>query len=320
MLGTERVKSARTLADVFSAEDFREISRLLRRATRQGVITRQIELEMGGRRVSIALTISSVRAPHGPVGTLLVLEDLSELLRAQRATAWQEVAQRIAHEIKNPLTPIQLSTDRIRRLIERAAPNAVSEDLVNAVGDSAALVSREVETLKHLVDEFATLARFPASRPEPSALNPIVEKALDIFDGRLDGITLYRDLAPDLPLVQADGEQLKRAVVNLIDNAAEALERSALKEIRVRTGHDTERDVVELVVADSGPGIPPEAKERLFLPFFSTKRRGTGLGLAIVSRIVSEHNGTIRVEENSPSGTRFVIELPVDRATAIAEL
>ena len=319
MLGPEKVKSARTLADLFSPEDAREVSRLLRRAARQGVITRQIELEVAGRRVSIALTISSVRAPHGPVGTLLVLEDLSELLRAQKATAWQEVAQRIAHEIKNPLTPIQLSTDRIRRLIERAAPNVVSEDLVNAVTESASLVSREVETLKHLVDEFGSLARFPASRPVPSPLNPIVEKALNIFDGRLDGITLYRDLAPDLPPVQADAEQLKRAVVNLIDNAAEALERSALKEIRVRTGLDAERDVVELVVADSGPGIPPEAKERLFLPFFSTKRRGTGLGLAIVSRIVAEHNGTIRVEENQPTGTRFVIELPADRATASSE-
>ena len=319
MLGREKTRSARVLADLFSPEDFREISRLLRRAARQGVITRQIELEMRGRRVSIALTISSVRAAHGPVGTLLVLEDLSELLRAQKASAWQEVAQRIAHEIKNPLTPIQLSTDRIRRLIERAAPNAVSQELVSAVAESASLVSREVETLKHLVDEFANLARFPASRPVSSPLNAIVENALNIFDGRLDGITLRRDLASDLPPVQADAEQLKRAVVNLIDNAAEALERSALKEIRVRTAFDVEREVVELTVSDSGPGIPPEAKERLFLPFFSTKRRGTGLGLAIVSRIVSEHNGTIRVEENHPTGTRFVIELPVERASGTTE-
>jgi two-component system nitrogen regulation sensor histidine kinase NtrY len=320
MLGREKAKSARVLADLFPPEDFREISRLLRRAARQGVITRQIELEMRGRRASIALTISSVRAPHGPVGTLLVLEDLSELLRAQKASAWQEVAQRIAHEIKNPLTPIQLSTDRIRRLIDRAAPNAVPQELVSAVAESASLVSREVGTLKHLVDEFASLARFPASRPVPSPLNTIIENALNMFDGRLDGITLRRDLASDLPPVQADAEQLKRAVVNLIDNAAEALERSALKEIRVRTAFDVERDVVELTVSDSGPGIPPEAKERLFLPFFSTKRRGTGLGLAIVSRIVSEHNGTIRVEENHPTGTRFVIELPVDRAAAPAAL
>jgi nitrogen fixation/metabolism regulation signal transduction histidine kinase len=278
-------------------------------------------LDFGKRRAFVALTISSIRASHGTVGSVLVLEDLSELLRAQKVAAWQEVAQRIAHEIKNPLTPIQLSTERIARLIERASPQALSQDLVDAVAQSTTLVSREVESLKALVDEFANLARFPASRPVPARLNPIVENALNVFDGRLHGIALHCELAPDLPLVQADPEQLKRAVVNLIDNAAEALEHSALKEIWIRTALDSERDVVELMVADSGPGLAPDAKERLFLPFFSTKRRGTGLGLAIVSRIVSEHNGAIRVEENQPTGTRFVIELPVDRAaTTNAEL
>ncbi len=320
MFGLEAVKSARTLADLFSAEDAREISRLFRRAARQGAVTRQIDLDVGKRRVSVALTVSSVRTRQGTVGLLLVLEDLTELLRAQKAAAWQEVAQRIAHEIKNPLTPIQLSTDRIHRLIERAGPHALSQDLVNAVAESAALVGREVETLKTLVDEFSSLARFPASRPVLTSLNPIVETALNVFDGRLDGITLHRELAPDLPAVQADLDQLKRAVVNLVDNAAEAVEKSALKDIWVRTALDAEREVVELVVADSGPGIPSEDKERLFLPFFSTKRRGTGLGLAIVSRIVSEHGGSIRVEENRPAGTKFVIELPVERAAATTEL
>jgi len=242
------------------------------------------------------------------------LEDLTELLRAQKAMAWQEVARRIAHEIKNPLTPIQLSTERIRRLIERADPNTLSTELADAVAESASLIGREVATLKTLVDEFSSFARFPASRPVPASLNGIVENALNVFDGRLEGIRVHRELAPDLPLVQADPEQLKRAVVNLIDNAAEALEHAALKEIWVRTALDGERDVVELVVADSGPGISPEAKERLFLPFFSTKRRGTGLGLAIVSRIVSEHSGSIRIEDNQPAGTKIVIELPVDRA------
>ena len=321
MFGFAGVHSARMLSDLFSPEDVREISRLFRRAARQGVVTRQMELDLGSRRAFVALTISSIRASHGTVGSVLVLEDLSELLRAQKVAAWQEVAQRIAHEIKNPLTPIQLSTERIARLIERASPQALSQDLVDAVAQSTTLVSREVESLKALVDEFANLARFPASRPVPARLNPIVENALNVFDGRLHGIALHCELAPDLPLVQADPEQLKRAVVNLIDNAAEALEHSALKEIWIRTALDSERDVVELMVADSGPGLAPDAKERLFLPFFSTKRRGTGLGLAIVSRIVSEHNGAIRVEENQPTGTRFVIELPVDRAaTTNAEL
>ncbi len=314
MFGHGGVKSARNLTDLFSAEDVRQISRLFRRAARQGVVTRPMELELGTRRAFVALTISSIRARHGRVGSVLVLEDLTELLRAQKAAAWREVAQRIAHEIKNPLTPIQLSAERIRRLIERAGPNAASQDLVGAVAESASLIGREAATLKTLVDEFSSFARFPTSQPVPCNLNTIVDNALNVFDGRLKGIDIYRELAPALPTVQADPEQMKRAVVNLIDNAAEALEHSVPKEIWVRTALDTDRDVVEIVVGDSGPGIPPEAKEKLFLPYFSTKPQGMGLGLAIVSRIVSEHNGSIRVEENRPSGTNFIIELPVDRA------
>lgn len=313
MFGRPEVKSARTLADLFSSEDAREISRLFRRAARQGVVTRQVELDLGGRQAFVALTISSIRARHGPVGSVLVLEDLTDLLRAQKAAAWQEVAQRIAHEIKNPLTPILLSTERIRRLVERAGPHALSQELAAAVAESASLIGHEVATLQTLVGEFSSFARFPASHPVSASLNSIVESALSIFDGRLDGVMLHRELAPDLPPIQADPEQMKRAVVNLIDNAAEAVEDAAPKEIWVRTALDPQRDVLELVVADSGAGISAEAKEKLFLPFFSTKRRGTGLGLAIVSRIVSEHNGTIRVEENRPVGTKLVIELPVDR-------
>jgi signal transduction histidine kinase len=177
-----------------------------------------------------------------------------------------------------------------------------------------------VASLKTLVDEFSAFARFPASKPVLSSLNAIIENALDVFDGRLNGIEIHRDLAPDLPSVQADPEQMKRVVVNLIDNAAEALEGSMLKDIWVRTRLDPERDIVEMVVADSGPGIPPDAKEQIFLPYFSTKRLGMGLGLAIISRIISEHSGWIRVEENRPAGTKFVIELPLERAALNAEL
>jgi signal transduction histidine kinase len=173
--------------------------------------------------------------------------------------------------------------------------------------------------LKSLVDEFSAFARFPVAKPVPSNLNGIVDNALKIFDGRLRGIEIHRDLVPDLPLAQVDPEQMKRALVNLIDNAAEALERALQKEIWVRTGLDAEKDVVEITVADSGPGIAPEDKEKLFLPFFSTKHRGTGLGLAIVSRIVSEQKGIIRVEENQPTGTKFIIELPVEHAAVAQE-
>jgi nitrogen fixation/metabolism regulation signal transduction histidine kinase len=289
---------------------------MFRRAARQGVVTRQMELDLGGRRTFMALTLSSVQARHGRVGSVLVLEDLTEVLRAQRSAAWQEVAQRIAHEIKNPLTPIQLSTERILRLLERVGAGPASAELLAAVADSAELIAREVSTLKTLVNEFTAFARFPASKPVPARLNDILENALNVFEGRLNGIAIHRDFSPDLPLVQADPDQMKRVVVNLIDNAAEALERSLRKEIWVRSALDPEREVVEITVADSGPGISPEAKERLFLPYFSTKRSGTGLGLAIVNRIVAEHRGSIRAEENLPTGSKFVIELPVERTAA----
>jgi PAS domain S-box-containing protein len=313
LFGRPRTQSARVLTDLFSSEDAREIARMFRRAARQGVVTQQFEVDLGGRRALMSLTVSSVQARHGRVGSVLVLEDLAEVVRSQRSAAWQEVARRIAHEIKNPLTPIQLSTERILRLLERMDTDSPPRDLLAAVGDSAKLIGREVGTLKTLVDEFTAFARFPASKPAPAQINDLLEDALNVFAGRLNGIALQRDLSPGLPIVQADPDQMKRVVVNLIDNAAEALEQSLRKEIWVRSALAPDRDVVEITIADSGPGITPEAKERLFLPYFSTKRSGTGLGLPIVNRIIAEHQGSIRVEENFPTGTKFVIELPIER-------
>jgi two-component system nitrogen regulation sensor histidine kinase NtrY len=318
MFGTPGLTRPPTLSDLFPPDEAREISRLFRRAGRQGVVNRQLNLRVGGRRAFVGLTLSSISAQHGAVGFVMVLEDLTEVMKAQRSAAWREVAQRVAHEIKNPLTPIQLSADRIRRLLGKAAPDSVPPQLLSAVAESSSLIQREVATLKALVDEFSDFARFPASHPVISDLKGIMENALDVFNGRLSNIALHRDLSRSLPAVCVDPEQMKRAVVNLVDNAAEALENSAVKEIWVRTGVDPDRETVFVVIADSGPGIPPEAKERLFLPFFSTKQRGTGLGLAIVSRIVSEHNGVVRVEENWPSGTQFIIELPLEPSAVVA--
>ena len=314
MFGPRCTPSPRLLTDLFSAEDARVIARMLRRAARQGVVTQQMEIDLGENRAFMALTVSSVQAQHRRVGSVLVLEDLAEVVRSQRSAAWQEVARRIAHEIKNPLTPIQLSTERILRLLERMYSGSPPPDVLKAVSDSAKLIGREVSTLKTLVDEFTAFSRFPASKPAPSKINEILEDALNVFAGRLDGISLYRSLSPGLPTVQADPDQMKRVVVNLIDNAAEALEKSLRKEIWVRSALAPDRDIVEITIEDTGAGITPEGKERLFLPYFSTKRSGTGLGLAIVNRIIAEHHGSIRVEENFPTGTKFVIELPVDRA------
>jgi nitrogen fixation/metabolism regulation signal transduction histidine kinase len=177
-------------------------------------------------------------------------------------------------------------------------------------------ITGAVETVRKLVDEFSTLARFPASRPQPASMNQIVEDTLAMFNGRLDNIHVETHLTPELPQVMADTEAMKRALANLVDNAAEAVQESLVREVHISTAVLNSREAVEIVVADTGHGVSREVKEKLFLPYFSTKRRGTGLGLAIVGRIIEDHHGSIRVEENSPMGSRFVVELPVaDRET-----
>jgi nitrogen fixation/metabolism regulation signal transduction histidine kinase len=243
------------------------------------------------------------------VGYVLVFEDLSDLLHAQRQAAWREVARRVAHEIKNPLTPIALSAERILRHLDRLRqPDPASVEVVRGC---ATTIENAVDTVRTLVNEFSTLARFPASQPKPADINSIAESALSMFNGRLDAIRVRTVFGSNLPKVLADSEAIKRAIANLVDNAAEAVQSSMVKEIEISTSLVASRDAVEISVADSGEGVNQEAKERLFLPYFSTKKRGTGLGLAIVSRIVEDHHGSIRVEENRPVGARFVIELPV---------
>jgi nitrogen fixation/metabolism regulation signal transduction histidine kinase len=239
----------------------------------------------------------------------VVFEDLSDLLKAQKQAAWREVARRVAHEIKNPLTPIALSAERIQRHLDRAGP--ADRASMGVVHSCAETIAGAVQTVRRLVDEFSTLARFPVSNPQPADINDIIENALAMFYGRLDGVGLHKSLAPDLPKVLADNEAVKRAVANLVDNAAEATENSVVREVEISTALVASRDAVEITVADTGHGVTRELKEKLFLPYFSTKQRGTGLGLSIVSRIVEDHHGSIRVEENHPVGTRFIVELPV---------
>jgi nitrogen fixation/metabolism regulation signal transduction histidine kinase len=227
-------------------------------------------------------------------------------LRAQKAAAWREVARRIAHEIKNPLTPITLSAERILRLIDKAPlPDGVQA----RVRECAETIVGEAQTVKNLVDEFSQFSRFPAAQPAPCDLNEVVESALSVFTGRLEGIDLEKSLAPGLPQVNIDREQFKRVVVNLVDNAAEAMTESLVRRIFIETRAGL-ADAVELVVADSGCGVSAEDKEKLFLPYFSTKGRGTGLGLAIVNHILSDHHAHIRVDDNAPVGARFTIEIP----------
>jgi two-component system nitrogen regulation sensor histidine kinase NtrY len=307
-------RSARTLTELLGEEAARSVLHLMRRSLRMGAASRETEIATGGRLVRAAVTVSSLGPRRSNPGYVVVIDDLTDLLRAQKAAAWQEVAQRIAHEIKNPLTPIQLSAQRLLRHLERTsgspANGSTRSELEKLVAECAGLIEREVQTLESLVDEFSQFARFPAARLAPADVNTIVSSALALFHERLEGITVRTDLAASLPPVKADPELLRRVIANLIDNAAEAMEGSQMRELRVTTRTESDGDAIEIEVSDSGHGISAQDKERLFLPHFSTKERGTGLGLAIASQIVAEHNGTLRVEDNLPVGSRFLIRFP----------
>jgi nitrogen fixation/metabolism regulation signal transduction histidine kinase len=237
-------------------------------------------------------------------GFVLVLEDTTDMLRAQKAAAWHEIARRIAHEIKNPLTPIGLCAERISRQLDRTA--GPEKDRI--LRECSNIISSEVQTVKTLVDEFSHFARLPAAQPSPADLNEVVENALSVFAGRLEDIEVRKNLSLELPMVNIDREQFKRIVVNLVDNAAEAMRDSLVKQLYVGTAA-IGGDFVELTIADTGCGISHDDKEKLFLPYFTRNPRGTGLGLAIVNHIVSEHGAQIRVENNYPKGARFVIEV-----------
>jgi two-component system, NtrC family, nitrogen regulation sensor histidine kinase NtrY len=303
------------LPDLFPVEVLEELDPLLRRADRMNTTTTQMEILLQRTKLNVAVTVATLWHNDQRIGYVLVFEDLSDLLRAQKQAAWREVARRVAHEIKNPLTPIALSADRILRHLDRATPGEpLSLDVVRTCTDA---IGGAVETVRTLVNEFSSLASFPASQPRPEDINTIVESALSLFNGRLDGIRVRTLLAHDLPKVMADSDAIKRAMANLVDNAAEAVQSSVLKEIEISTALVGSRDAIEISVADSGSGVTQDLKEKLFLPYFSTKKRGTGLGLAIVSRIIEEHHGSIRVEENQPVGARFVVELPLASTTAV---
>ncbi|PYT81714.1 MAG: hypothetical protein DMG40_08350 [Acidobacteria bacterium] len=305
----------KSLEELLGNDSARTVQHLMRRSLRTGVVSREMEAVVGGRVLHLAVTVSSLGPRRANTGYVLVFDDLSELLRSQKTEAWQEVARRIAHEIKNPLTPIQLSAQRLSRFLgkrQSSQPGTPSDpELTNLVQECSRLIEREVATLASLVNEFSQFVRFPAAKLVSASANTIVQEALEVFSGRLDGITLKTNLTENLPMVRADAGLMRGVVVNLIDNAAEALENCSFREITVSTRSLADAEAVEISVADTGHGISPEDKDKLFLPYFSTKGRGTGLGLAIAARIIAEHGGSIHVEDNFPVGSRFVIELPV---------
>jgi hypothetical protein len=271
-----------------------------------GAASTEIEFHLHGRNIHLAVTSARLELAHGRPGNVLVVEDTSELLRAQRQLAWKEVAQRVAHEIKNPLTPIALSAERIGRHLDRSQPDSPS-----VIRKCSEVILSCVGTLRTLVDQFSALAQFPAPQPRLCNMNLIADEALALFAGRLEGITVKRDLEAGLPPVLADHEAIRRALANLIDNAAEAMQGSLLRVLCVRSSLAEDGGAVEIEVSDTGHGLTEEIRERLFLPFYSTKHRGTGLGLSIAAKIIQELGGSIRAESNTPKGARFLIRLPL---------
>jgi two-component system nitrogen regulation sensor histidine kinase NtrY len=291
---------------IFERPDLQPLGKLIAAAGRGKVdsTTHEIAIPREGQELHLAVVATPLVGDTGaPDGVAIVLDDVTPLIRAQKVAAWREVARRLAHEIKNPLTPIQLSAERLRRHFAGAAPQARA-----LVDECTTTIVGEVESLKGLVDEFSQFARMPSPRTVPTDLGQLITDTLALYNGILADVRIEQRYAAEVPLVRLDPEQVRRVVINLVDNAIEAMERRG--EIVVETQLDRPNNVVRVVVSDDGPGIPIAEREKLFLPYYSTKRRGSGLGLAIVRRIIAEHGGSIDVGDNTPRGTRFTIELP----------
>jgi two-component system nitrogen regulation sensor histidine kinase NtrY len=317
LLEVDRTVVGSRAEDVCQREDLKPLQPLLRqgRSVAAAPAPQEIAILRDGRELHLAAAATPLLRDDGTVGgAVLVFDDVTPLIRTQRVAAWRDVARRLAHEIKNPLTPIQLCAERMRRHFTSAPGPARA-----LVDECTTTIVGEVESLKDLVDEFAQFARMPAPRATPSNLNAVLAETLALYNGLFQEIRIERRFAEELPAVRVDLEQIRRVVINLVDNGVEALGGSAAQArpdgsvptIVVETRHDPGNGVARILVSDNGPGIPPADREKLFMPYYSTKRRGSGLGLAIVRRIIAEHGGSIEVADNVPTGTVFTIDLPV---------
>ena len=293
-------------SEVLPKEYVGQIKRLLDelKSSRKDSIERQVLVNLEGKSLSLLINLTTLRdEERKSLGVVAVFDDLTQLIKAQRMAAWREVARRIAHEIKNPLTPIQLSAQRLRkRYLEKLQPDGTVFD------ECTRTIVKQVEELKGMVNEFSSFARMPASQPTPNHLNEIIQEALVLFQ-EVQKQVHFEFIPNDIPVLHVDRDQIKRVMINLIKNSLAAIKNEG--KIRIQTSYDPKIQTVRLEVSDNGCGIPDEDKGRLFEPYFSTKKSGTGLGLTIVNAIISDHNGYIRVRDNKPQGTTFLIELPV---------
>ena len=293
-------------SDVLALEYVAQIKGLLTelRSSQKDAIERQVSLHLRDKSQTFLINLATLKDEEGKViGQVAVFDDLTQLIKAQRVAAWREVARRIAHEIKNPLTPIQLSAQRLRkRYLERLRDDGAVFD------ECTRTIVTQVGELKNMVNEFSNFARLPASNPTPNHLNEIVKETLVLFQEARKEVR-FEFVPQDVPVFNIDREQIKRVLINLIKNSLAAVGREG--EIKIRTTYDPRLQIVRLEVSDNGHGIPDEDKGKLFEPYYSTKKTGTGLGLTIVNTIVADHNGYIRVRDNLPQGTTFLIEFPV---------
>jgi two-component system nitrogen regulation sensor histidine kinase NtrY len=306
LLGIDGPVSGLLAANVFGSPDLKPLAVLIDDAarSRDDAPPREVVIVRTGREMHLTVMTTQLRREDGlSDGIVLVLEDDTPRIRAQKAAAWQDVARRLAHEIKNPLTPIQLSAERLRKYFG-SSPTQTRE----FVDECTTTIVAEVESLKGLVNEFRDFARMPAPRVELTDLHALLSDVLAIYRGTTGDVELRARFAPSLPKVFVDPAKIHQVIRNLVNNSLEAM--AGRGHIDVETHHVPSENRVRIVVADDGPGIPPDARDKLFLPHFSTKQRGSGVGLAIVRRIVEEHGGRIEVTDTSPQGTRFAIELP----------
>ena len=309
MLGLrEKILVGRTLEEVLSDKRYIEIINSIQRGKQNNyqVSDKEIKISLDNQSVTLALTLSPLMQSNTEFsGLIIVLDDLTQLIKAQKIAAWKEVAQRIAHEIKNPLTPIQLSAERI---IKKLKKDRTPKDEV--ISEGAHTIVQEAGTIKALVDEFSNFARMPKIQLQPTDLHNIIQQAITPFKGIFTEVKFNTSFSGEVPSpIRLDPEQMRRIFINLIDNAIDAMNKQG--EVMIQTSFDQKQQRAQVEISDTGPGISEEDKEKLFLPHFSTKKKGTGLGLAIVNQIISEHKGSIHIEDNKPIGAKFIIQVPV---------
>jgi len=308
------IKAEKTIGknykDVMKKDQVEVINRIFEEKSlfKKGFIQKQISFAVGNKNLILLVSINMLSDDQGKYsGFVAVFEDLTEIEKAQRMAAWREVARRIAHEVKNPLTPIQLSAQRLKK---RYGHIIVNDEDAKVIEDCTNMIIDQAEGLKRLVNEFSNYARMPVSNPRPEEIGQVIKEAVNLYQDTRSNVKVIFSDSFNVPVFKIDREQIKRVMINLLDNAMAAIEDKG--EIIVDLSYIKDQELARIEVSDNGRGIAPEHKTRLFEPYFSTKKQGSGLGLAIVNTIIRDHKGFIEVQDNEPRGTRFIIELPVN--------